>query len=1474
MNNATMKGLKGACLLVFTFLLSFSAVNAQDALLISEYIEGSSNNKALEIYNPNSAAVSLDSYQIAQSSNGDGWEFYYTFPAGSSIPGYGTYVITTDQVSSSLFDTDFADQALGFPSPVHHNGNDARAIIHVAGTDTTFLDVFGDPNSDMEWTVGDTVDASGEHTLVRKPTINEGNTTPLGSFGTDDASSEWIVYPQNDFGGLGAHRDYNAPITIRDLNTYQNVSEFSESAIESHPLTDSLVTVTAVITSYPKNSGLATPDDTDDDGTIDDIGRIHVFVTDTNAIAMGRQGMSIQLVESDYALLEGFTRGDVVTLEVDLGFFGGTAQVAVESATRLGNVNQDFDQYASLLDPWEIELTDLNSFEDGELAMNWPNYSNYNGAYVKLISATVSNVGEGDRVDWAVNKDDSRIYIYDTSLRYRNDRASYLPSYNFRRLQGEDGPFVPPAAGANVDISGFINYVGDDPDALVPSGNGALSINPMEDGVIWNGGTRFVDGEDGFSWPNDLIVNGLPPVVSNVALSDSSVTSSDAVTVTADAEGVDGATITSASLTYSTPDTTITLAMSATTGNEYSATLPTFDNFTPVSFFIEADDSNGLTGRAPLSGGFSFFVSDGLIESISLLQETSDGGAGDSPLLAAGAVQVDITATVISSAGESGFITIQDRAAAWSGVFVETDSNTETLSIGDQINISELIVNETFGVTSVTLNDFTALASSNTQLDTMAVSLLTQDVTPTDGSYEQYEGVFLTFNDVKVTTNQADGVSDFGEWEIGSTQGGGTADTLEAGQGLRVDDNVNFGTLNYGADLNEHVKIGAEIESFTGILHFSFSNPKMVLRTLEDVVSNDWTYPISQFNLLSPTDGSFISLTEDITIDWEPTTDFDGNTVTYEWVLYTDDASSVIYRQSSNNNSLDSEITVPFDTLNVLLSERGLSYQESENFIWNVLVSDGIDTLDVSTGYDLGSNSFSPLFYGITLERGTFLEGEEIALQITGLDAGSNATIRVNQGFSLLFNSSNSINSIANFTDFFSGAITITSRTGESVPVGDLSVSGNELLVENVSFYALDTLSVEVSSQVVSDNSGGFYFIDSDGNGTLTDADVTYTSQEFYTTMVGDFTADFEVGLNDLVSFGNGWRSDNFSFETAPLDFATSSFPYARLIPDNNFNVDDIVAFIRYWNLTQDRNSAAKANSFAALRKSFNGNNTTARTTSRQTNGRNELDGTTDINKPATGPSSASIDQMDEIFADSLSFISYKKAETQAEYVTNPSHVSREVTYDFTLSHPDSVEGLSLIIDYDEDKLTLKNVEDRGLFDIHSENANVFLSHTDTTNGILTLNVANFGTLSSVTERGIVSVTFSALSDEDSEMVISSDIRAKGQPSMQQTAMKAVQVREDLPETFTLSQNYPNPFNPSTSIHYELAEQAKVSLTVYDILGRKIETLLNENSIRAGYYKVNWDASRYASGMYIYVLNVQSNSGKFYTATKKMVMVK
>jgi hypothetical protein len=100
-------------------------------LFFSEYIEGSSNNKALEIYNNTDSTVILANYRIEQSSNGDGWEFYHEFAEGASIDGGGTYVLITDEVDNTLYAPENADEVLGFPSPIHFNGNDARALIHI-----------------------------------------------------------------------------------------------------------------------------------------------------------------------------------------------------------------------------------------------------------------------------------------------------------------------------------------------------------------------------------------------------------------------------------------------------------------------------------------------------------------------------------------------------------------------------------------------------------------------------------------------------------------------------------------------------------------------------------------------------------------------------------------------------------------------------------------------------------------------------------------------------------------------------------------------------------------------------------------------------------------------------------------------------------------------------------------------------------------------------------------------------------------------------------------------------------------------------------------------------------------------------------------------------------------------------------------------------------------------------------------------
>jgi xyloglucan-specific exo-beta-1,4-glucanase len=89
-----------------------------------------------------------------------------------------------------------------------------------------------------------------------------------------------------------------------------------------------------------------------------------------------------------------------------------------------------------------------------------------------------------------------------------------------------------------------------------------------------------------------------------------------------------------------------------------------------------------------------------------------------------------------------------------------------------------------------------------------------------------------------------------------------------------------------------------------------------------------------------------------------------------------------------------------------------------------------------------------------------------------------------------------------------------------------------------------------------------------------------------------------------------------------------------------------------------------------------------------------------------------------------------------------------------------------------------------------------------------------------------------------------------------------------VPKQFSLSQNYPNPFNPLTKINYSLPQGTKVSIKIYDILGKLVKELVNEYK-EAGTYTVTFDGSNFASGVYFYKIE----AGKF-IQTKKMVLIK
>jgi len=91
---------------------------------------------------------------------------------------------------------------------------------------------------------------------------------------------------------------------------------------------------------------------------------------------------------------------------------------------------------------------------------------------------------------------------------------------------------------------------------------------------------------------------------------------------------------------------------------------------------------------------------------------------------------------------------------------------------------------------------------------------------------------------------------------------------------------------------------------------------------------------------------------------------------------------------------------------------------------------------------------------------------------------------------------------------------------------------------------------------------------------------------------------------------------------------------------------------------------------------------------------------------------------------------------------------------------------------------------------------------------------------------------------------------------------------EQVPIQTRLEQNFPNPFNPSTSIAFSIGKAQTVRLSVFDLLGREVATLVNK-TLTSGNYTVQFDASSLSSGMYIYRLQAGTQ-----TITKKMMLIK
>jgi hypothetical protein len=96
----------------------------------------------------------------------------------------------------------------------------------------------------------------------------------------------------------------------------------------------------------------------------------------------------------------------------------------------------------------------------------------------------------------------------------------------------------------------------------------------------------------------------------------------------------------------------------------------------------------------------------------------------------------------------------------------------------------------------------------------------------------------------------------------------------------------------------------------------------------------------------------------------------------------------------------------------------------------------------------------------------------------------------------------------------------------------------------------------------------------------------------------------------------------------------------------------------------------------------------------------------------------------------------------------------------------------------------------------------------------------------------------------------------------------------NIPTEFALSQNYPNPFNASTTIEFGIPTNGKANLEIFNILGKKVETLVADKKLETGTYRVTWSSLNMPSGAYFYKLTIQTQEGNPIVITRKMILLK
>ena len=378
-------------------------------LFFSKYMEGSSNNKAVEIYNPTDADINLDLYGIPYVINGantnaliDVPEAWVFFPSGAIIKANSKYLIvnpaTTIINPKDTSNVDFVP-ASSTAYPTGYNGDDGIKLVKFNNVQDktnkvnyTILDTIGTftkvSPGNSPWNVAGISNATQDKTIIRKPTIVKGNPTWETAAGTNALDSEWIVYPQNtitstyqtDASNVGLPSYYNnvtwsfgtsTPVIIQsdsisNINGLRHTSTYNNAILK----TQGIVTAKA-------NNGF--------------------YIQDGTSTTTGSCGLFIYTgVTSTY--LTNAKLGDLIEITgtlIEYGYTNSLSTTELSTITKLDilssnntlpepiNIGESFNNYPSLV----IDDANINNFNPSTSALDF--WENYEGMLVRIDKPNV-----------------------------------------------------------------------------------------------------------------------------------------------------------------------------------------------------------------------------------------------------------------------------------------------------------------------------------------------------------------------------------------------------------------------------------------------------------------------------------------------------------------------------------------------------------------------------------------------------------------------------------------------------------------------------------------------------------------------------------------------------------------------------------------------------------------------------------------------------------------------------------------------------------------------------------------------------------------------------------------------------------------------------------------------------------------------------------------------------------------------------